>query len=162
LHVTHGKSNSYIKSNCGSSPCVNAGVSATKKCFDDLKDEAKKAVIEGNRYINVQWEWYKELLDTYLTLGIRIGDMDLERDYVETILITTVEDSIKQILMNISPTNDLYKLAESTTDPSSMSAEEYMAKVNPIILKELKEAYGYLLSDDAIADTLRKFRRAVF
>jgi hypothetical protein len=37
-----------------------------------------------------------------------------------------------------------------------------MAKVNPIILKELREAYGYLLSDDAIADTLRKFRRAVF
>ncbi len=85
----------------------------------------------------------------------------MERDYVE-LTITTVEDSIKQILMNISPTNDLYKLAESTTDPSSMSAEEYMAKVNPIILKELREAYGYLLSDDAIADTLRKFRRAVF
>jgi hypothetical protein len=38
LHVTHGKSNSYIKSNCGSSPCVNAGVSATKKCLDEIPD----------------------------------------------------------------------------------------------------------------------------
>jgi len=35
LHITHGKLNLYYKFNCGSSPCVNAGVSATKKCFDE-------------------------------------------------------------------------------------------------------------------------------
>ncbi len=50
------KSNSYIKSSCGSSPCVNAGVSATKKCFDEA----------SNRYTYPFLFEFKLNNDTYL------------------------------------------------------------------------------------------------
>jgi len=130
--------------------------------FEDLNEDAQNAIIEENRYINVDWEWYRDIIDNYLTLGIMVGYFDLEKDIVVSILTTSVEESIQEILNNVSPTNELCNLVKSITDPSNISSKDYLDKINPIILKELKEAYNYLISDEAVIDTVCKFRRIIF
>jgi len=130
--------------------------------FEDLNEDAQNAIIEENRYINVDWEWYRDIIDNYLTLGIKVGYFDLEKDIVVSILTTSVEESIQEILNNVSPTNELCNLVKSITDSSNISSKDYLDKINPIILKELKEAYNYLISDEAVIDTVCKFRRIIF
>jgi len=130
--------------------------------FEDLNEDAQNAIIEENRYINVDWEWYRDIIDNYLTLGIKVGYFDLEKDIVVSILTTSVEESIQEILNNVSPTNELCNLVKSITDSSNISSKDYLDKINPIILKELKEAYNYLISDEAVVDTMCKFRRIIF
>lgn len=130
--------------------------------FEDLNEDAQNAIIEENRYINVDWEWYRDIIDNYLTLGIMVGYFDLEKDIVVSILTTSVEESIQEILNNVSPTNELCNLVKSITDSSNISSKDYLDKINPIILKELKEAYNYLISDEAVIDTVCKFRRIIF
>jgi len=130
--------------------------------FEDLNEDAQNAIIEENRYINVDWEWYRDIIDNYLTLGIKVGYFDLEKDIVVSILTTSVEESIQEILNNVSPTNELCNLVKSITDSSNISSKDYLDKVNPIILKELRESYNYLISDEAVVDTVCKFRRIIF
>jgi len=130
--------------------------------FEDLNEDVQNAIIEENRYINVDWEWYRDIIDNYLTLGIKVGYFDLEKDIVVSILTTSVEESIQEILNNVSPTNELCNLVKSITDSSNISSKDYLDKVNPIILKELRESYNYLISDEAVVDTVCKFRRIIF
>jgi len=130
--------------------------------FEDLNEDAQNAIIEENRYINVDWEWYRDIIDNYLTLGIKVGYFDLEKDIVVSILTTSVEESIQEILNNVSPTNELCNLVKSITDSSNISSKDYLDKVNPIILKELRESYNYLISNEAVVDTVCKFRRIIF
>ena len=141
--------------------------------FEELDSQTQKKVIENNRTINVDSDfWYECELDNYKTeLKIKVNEFDI---YRRTINIT-IEDSFdtaerivnffgkessivygaKTFIRDIKfieekYKDDWYKLEEEL----EYLEEEFRREIAEEILSMLTNDYEYEMSDDAIKETI--------
>ena len=141
--------------------------------FEELDSQTQEKVIESNRTINVNTDfWWQDELDNYKTeLKIIVNQFDI---YRRTINIT-IEDSFEsaQKIVNFfgkessivygaktfirdikfieeKYKDDWYKLEEE----KEYLEEEFRREISEEILSKLTSQYEYLISDDAIKETI--------
>ena len=141
--------------------------------FDELDSQTQEKVIENNRTINVDTDfWWQDELDNYKTeLKIKVNQFDIYRrtinitiedsfDTAERIvnffgkelsIVKTAEMFIKDIkFINNKYEHDWYKLEEEL----EYLEEEFRREIAEEILSMLTNDYEYQISDDAIKETI--------
>lgn len=137
--------------------------------FNELSDEAKQKALEGLYDINVDLEWFEAVYYDADQCGLQIKSFDIDRNDIAGSLTDSMEYSIKCIEVNawtgdISDIANDYKaklkeLREITLDDDLYDAEqeleaEFEKELLQVYLSSLKAEYEYLLSDEAIKETI--------
>lgn len=150
--------------------------------FDELSDKAKEKAIESLRDINVDYNWWDSRYDDAAMIGLRITGFDLERNRHATGEFNCLGGAIQcagNIINEHGPLCDTYKLAaqylkdQETIDKkypnhedtdsddysehlesSGLLADEFLHDLLEEYSIMLQDEYEYLMSDDAIIDTI--------
>jgi hypothetical protein len=148
--------------------------------FDELSDKAKEKAISEFASINVDYEWWEFIYEDAEQIGLKINEFDTDRgSYVRGKMTVDFEDSLQAILTNHGDSTDTYKLAVSyqglLTDLKRKSKlrginesvnetyeddlyelrEDYEHDLKEEYLSLLRKEYEYLISDEAIIDTIQ-------
>ena len=141
--------------------------------FEELDSQTQKKVIENNRTINVDSDfWYECELDNYKTeLKIKVNEFDIYRRTInitiedsfdtaerivnffgkESSIVKTAKIFIKDIkFIKEKYKDDWYKLEEEL----EYLEEEFRREIAEDILSMLTSQYEYEISDDAIKETI--------
>jgi len=137
--------------------------------FDELSDQAKQRAIANNCGINVDyWEWYHSVYDDAENIGLKITGFDLDRNRhctgkaVDDVL--TIAHKIKTEHGFDTPTYELANefIKDYAALDEDIDADELRGFENEFlksILEEysilLQKEYEWLMSEDAIVDSLR-------
>ena len=136
--------------------------------FEELSDEAKQVAIRDNAEINVHYDWWDCTYETWSEMGVRIDSFDLYRQHVGINFLYDYEDVAQSILSFFGEDNDTYafakeyleqvkKLDEESEDYDSDKdaiEEEFYMEIENTIFNWLRTEYEWLVSDEAIAETL--------
>ena len=136
--------------------------------FEELSDEAKQVAIRDNADINVHYDWWDCTYETWSEIGIKIESFDLYRQHVGISNMYNYEDIAQSILSFFGEDNDTYafaneylqelgKLDEESEDydeDKEAIEEEFYMEIENTIFNWLRTEYDWLVSDEAIADTL--------
>lgn len=152
--------------------------------FDELSEDAKENAVNNLREINVEHDWWDYTYETFRELGIRIEHFDLGRrseigiDLIEShdevaknIIGTFGENSLKvNAQYFIEQRNKLVKELGEGNEIAGYSVKEgnevefderietiegyYLKGIKRDILHWLRGEHEYLMSDEAIIDTI--------
>lgn len=152
--------------------------------FDELSDDAKEKAVNNLSEINVNYDWWDCTYETFRELGIRIEHFDLGRrseigidliepyDEVATNIIGTFgENSLKvnaqyfieqrdKLVKELGKGNEVagYSVKEGNEEEFDERVETiegyYFKQLKRDILHWLRCEYEYLMSDEAIIDTI--------
>ena len=151
--------------------------------FQELSKEAQTTVIEKNRDINVDYDWWNCTYDDALTIGLEITGFDLERNkHCNGKLSDSGTETANLILDNHGEECDTYTLAkEFLNDWSKLVAthsdgvkldevtegreyefdnlaydleEEFLKDLLNLYADMLEKEYEYLISDECIKESL--------
>ena len=152
--------------------------------FDELSDDAKENAVNNLMEINVEYDWYDCTCETFRELGIRIKHFDLGRgseigidliksyDEVATNIIGTFgENSLKanaqyfieqrdKLVKELGEGNEIagYSVKEGNEVEFDERVETiegyYLKQIKRDALHWLREEFEYLMSDEAIIDTI--------
>lgn len=117
--------------------------------FEELSEEVKQRVIEYNRNIYAEYDWWHCELDNFSELGIIIEGFDL---YHRTIKIKNKYDW-SEVASNICSQYGGNAIAELSKQFSTNA--EYEKELSEAILSFLDEEHEYITSDDFVAEYLQ-------
>jgi len=136
--------------------------------FNELSDEAKQKAIRDNSEINMHYDWWDCTHETWKEIGVRIDSFDLYKQHVGFNNLYDYEDIAQSILSFFGEENDTYafakeyleqvrKLDEESEDydeDKEALEEEFYIELENTIFDWLRTEYEWLISDEAIAETL--------
>ena len=140
--------------------------------FEELDKQTKEKVIDNYRHINVEDTfWYDWIKEDFIRLGLEIRSFDLDRGSFAEIHIDDFEQTSKNIidefgdsvLIKQTAKNYLKELEEIVSNfkededidrELEILDEEYQKEYSEDILSDLREAYDYQVSDEAIIETI--------
>jgi hypothetical protein len=137
--------------------------------FSELSEDGKKKAIEKYYDINVDYDWWDFTYEDARTIGLEIGEFNLDRaNNVKGHLTMPLPESIEAVLANHGDACETYKTAsrykklmEQIPDDESQVSEEaameleedYLKSLCEDYLKILRDEYDYLTSEEVIIET---------
>jgi hypothetical protein len=152
--------------------------------FNELKEDVKNKVIQDNYDINTNYNWWECTYDTFNECGIKINCFDLYRKQIEISNILDWEEIAQNLKNNFGTDTDLHtdslnfikerdnliKELGNGNDKDGYSVNydnydiyderiieteiEYKRELENNILNWLNSEYEYLISDEAIIETI--------
>jgi hypothetical protein len=138
--------------------------------FNELSEEAKKKAINNLRDINVKDDWWEPVYYDAKQVGITICDFDIYRGYFDVkIDDNDIDTAVDLILKNHGESTATYKAAmryreewnklveqyaDDAYDHHEDLADEFKVDTGDCYLAMLRDQYEYLISDEAIIDTI--------
>lgn len=143
--------------------------------WNELTDEQKEKVLEKQRYINVDYEWWDGIYEDAAEVGIKITSFNLDRNrHAEGEFTLSAAEVAANIIRDHGEQCETYKTAEKflgdqnddpmpdEDDDDFPEWENRMIDLEEEFRKSIIEDYSimlqkeseYLLSDDAIIETI--------
>tara|TARA_Y100001972_G_scaffold47562_2_gene58673 strand:- start:30 stop:497 length:468 start_codon:yes stop_codon:yes gene_type:complete len=129
--------------------------------FNELNKEQQQKAIDNHRDINTDYEWYDFIFEDALSVGIKILSFDLYREGNINLAPTdTYYNASMEIRKKYNKGSELYCHADNYLSVGldkileSKNASLFISNLEDYYLNELRKNYEYLMSDEAIKETL--------
>jgi len=141
--------------------------------FEELSDKSKQVAIADNQDINVNFEWWESTYEDAERIGLKITSFDLDRNrHAEGNFLLSANEVSQNILNEHGEQCETYKTTEAFMEvwqpvfdnyiTEEEDNEEELIEIENDFLNNILEDYSvmlqneyeYLISDEAIAETL--------
>ena len=124
--------------------------------FNELNDGAKQTALDDFLYdINISYEWWEFIVEDAKMVGIRITDFDVYGRTCEGEFITNAIDVKKAIMETHGRMCDTYKTVQDFDFRRNVDEKEMLHLLLEDYQSLLIREYDYLISDEAIIDTIQ-------
>lgn len=139
--------------------------------FDELNEEARKKALEFSIYINVEYDWWLQTYEDATQAGMKISGFDLDRGRtVDLEFVNPASEVANYIINNHGEKCNTYQSARTylnrvielkgrTKAINALNETRFLQHMRDDYWRMLRDEYNYLMTDEAIAETIRSDER---
>jgi hypothetical protein len=119
--------------------------------FSELPKDAQQKAISNYLDINTEFNWWDDFKNDLEDIGCELVGFDIYYDKIEIYFNKDLEIIADNILFNYGESTKIYKIALIYL--KDKNEDIFKNNVTRYFIKEIKNLYEYLISDEAIAET---------